>query len=60
MKKDVHKLLSSVEKKLIKRIHEKPSKEALDKLAVFVGFQSWADFRAEMKEEDAKDEPTKK
>lgn len=52
MKKDVHKLLSSVEKKLIKRIHEKPSKEALDKLAVFVGFQSWADFRAEMKEQD--------
>lgn len=50
MKKDIKCLLSEVESKLLKRIHERPSKEALDRLALFVGFQDWESFRKELHE----------
>ncbi len=50
MKKDISRLLAEVESKLLKRIHERPSKEALDRLALFVGFQDWESFRKELHE----------
>ena len=52
MKKDISRLLAEVESKLLKRIHERPSKEALDRLALFVGFQDWESFRKELHEGD--------
>lgn len=48
MKKDIKKLLEKVEAKLVKGIHERPSKETLDHLAIFAGFQDWDSFREEM------------
>lgn len=51
MKRDVKKLMLAVEKKLVKTMHEKPSKDALDRLAIFAGFQSWDSFREVIKEE---------
>ncbi len=59
MKKDVKLLLTHVEQKLIKTIHEHPSKEALNRLAIFAGFQDWESFRREIRQdadEDKKDE----
>lgn len=50
MKKDIKTLLSHVEQKLIKRMHEKPSKRTLDHLALFVGFQDWDSFQKELHE----------
>ncbi len=43
-------LLSKVEQKLVKSVHEKPSKEALDRLAIFAGFQDWDSFRKQLHE----------
>lgn len=50
MKKDIKRLLTVVEHRLIKRINERPSKETLDHLALFAGFQDWESFRKEMHE----------
>lgn len=50
MKRDIKALLHEVEKKLVKRIHERPSREALDHLALFVGFQDWDSFQKELHE----------
>lgn len=52
MKKDVKKLLSAVEQKLVRRLHERPSRETLDHLALFVGFQDWESFQKELHEGD--------
>lgn len=48
MKKDIKNLVSQVEDKLIKRMHEKPSEKTLNHLALFLGFQSWESFRRHM------------
>ncbi|MDO4196975.1 MAG: hypothetical protein Q4D33_12620 [Prevotellaceae bacterium] len=48
MKKDIKALLEKVEAKLVKGIHERPSKDTLDHLAIFAGFQDWDSFREEM------------
>lgn len=40
-------LLQEVEKKLAKR----PSREALDKLSIFVGYQNWQSFLDSFEEE---------
>lgn len=53
MKKDIKSLLMEVEKKLVKRMHERPSKETLDHLALFVGFQDWDSFQRELHEADS-------
>lgn len=50
MKKDIKLLLKHVEKALQKRLHEKPSKDTLNRLAIFAGFQDWESFRKEMHE----------
>ena len=50
MKNDVKALLSKVEQKLMRTLHEKPSKETLNRLAIFAGFQDWQSFRDEMGE----------
>ena len=50
MKKDIKTLLSQVETKLMKRMHERPSKETLDHLALFVGFQDWESFQRQLHE----------
>lgn len=50
MKKDIKTLLQQVEQKLVKRMHERPSKETLDHLALFVGFQDWDSFQKELHE----------
>lgn len=50
MKKDIKSLLQRVETRLIKRMHERPSKETLDNLAVFIGFQDWDSFQKELHE----------
>lgn len=47
---DIKSLLAKVEHKLVKSIHEKPSKEALDRLAIFAGFQDWDSFHKELHE----------
>lgn len=49
-------LLSHVEQKLVKTIHERPSKEARDRLALFAGFQDWESFRRELHEGEDADE----
>ena len=41
---DIKSLLTKVEHKLVKTIHERPSKEALDRLAIFAGYQDWDSF----------------
>lgn len=51
MKKDIKSLLQQVEQKLLKRMHERPSKETLNHLALFVGFQDWESFQKELHEE---------
>lgn len=51
-KKDIKLLLHHVEKKLVKKLHEKPSQEALDRLALFAGFEDWDSFRKEMHESE--------
>jgi len=48
IKKDIKILLSHVEKKIVGTLHERPSKEALDRLAIFAGFQDWESFRKEI------------
>ena len=50
MKKDIKSLLQHVEHKLLTTLHERPSKEALDRLAIFAGFQDWESFRREIAE----------
>ena len=52
MKKDVRTLLTQVEGKLLKKMHEKPSQETLDRLALFVGFQDWQSFQRELHQGD--------
>lgn len=56
MKKDIKALLGQVEQKLVKRMHEKPSKATLDNLALFVGFQDWESFQHKLHEAPADDE----
>ena len=41
-------LLARVEHKLQRRLAEKPSRETLDRLALFVGFQDWDSFCQEV------------
>lgn len=60
MKKDIKVLLQEVEKKLVKRIHERPSREALDRLALFVGFQDWDSFQKEIHEGEETDSSSAK
>lgn len=55
-KKDIKRLLLLVEKKLVRRIHEHPSKETLDHLALFAGFQDWESFQKEIHEEPESDD----
>lgn len=50
MKKNIKLLMAHVEKKLYKRLHERPSRETLDRLALFAGFQDWDSFCREMHE----------
>lgn len=50
MSHDIKALLLKVEHKLVKSVHEKPSKEALDRLAIFAGFQDWESFRQQLHE----------
>ena len=50
MKKDIKSLLQRVETRLVKRVHERPSKETLDHLAMFIGFQDWDSFQKELHE----------
>lgn len=52
MKHDIKKLMHVVEHKLVHTIHEKPSKDTLDKLAIFAGFQNWESFRQAIKEDE--------
>lgn len=66
MKNELKLLTEEVEKKVGKKIHveslnkvwgymsgkEKPTKETQDKLALFVGYQSWDDFREALHGED--------
>ena len=47
---EIKSLLLKVEQKLVKTVHERPSKEALDRLAIFAGFQDWESFRKEFHE----------
>lgn len=56
---DVKHLLTAVEQKLVRRIHEKPSKDTLDKLAMFVGYQDWESFQQEVHEGGGLDEKEK-
>lgn len=56
MKKDIKALLNEVEKKLVKRVHERPSQDALDRLALFAGFQNWRTFQRELHEGNVKTE----
>lgn len=56
MKKDIKALLGQVEQKLVKRMHEKPSKATLDNLALFVGFQDWESFQHKLHEAPEDDE----
>lgn len=44
MKRDIRLLLTHVEHKLQSAFHERPSRETLDRLALFVGFQDWESF----------------
>lgn len=63
MKKDVKILLNHVEKKIIETLHERPSKDTLDRLAIFAGFQNWESFRKEINGDniaEKKDEADKK
>lgn len=50
MKRDIKVLLAHVEKKLLKKLNERPSEETLDKLALLAGFQDWESFRKEIHE----------
>lgn len=66
MKNELKLLTEEVEKKVGKKIHveslnkvwgymsgkEKPTKETLNKLALFVGYQSWDDFHEALEGED--------
>lgn len=51
MKRDIRLLLGHVERTLHKKLHESPSRETLDRLALFAGFQDWDSFRKEMHKE---------
>lgn len=46
--KNITLLLAHVEQKLQRRLAEKPSRETLDRLALFVGFQDWDSFCQEV------------
>ncbi len=50
MKRDIKLLLTQVEKKLVRKLNERPSQETLNKLALFVGFQDWESFQKEIHE----------
>lgn len=50
MKKDIKILLAHVERRLVRRLHERPSQEALDRLALFAGFDDWASFQRQLHE----------
>jgi len=54
MKHDLALLAHEVEKKIKGYVKgkEKPSRETLDKLALFVGYQSWEDFHEALHGED--------
>ena len=51
MKNDLVLLTHEVEKKIVSG-KEKPTKETLNKLALFVGYQSWDDFHEALHGED--------
>lgn len=55
MKRDIRLLLTRVEHKLQSALHERPSRETLDRLALFVGFQDWESFCKEMRSNEADD-----
>lgn len=48
--KDVKALLDHLEKKIITSLHERPSKEMLDRLSILAGFQDWESFKKEINE----------
>lgn len=48
--KDVKALLDRLEKKIASSLHERPSKEMLDRLSILAGFQDWESFRKEINE----------
>ena len=50
MKKDIKLLLAHIEKKLLKKLNERPSQETLDKLALLARFQDWESFQKEIHE----------
>ena len=50
IKKDIKLLLAHIEKKLLKKLNERPSQETLDKLALLAGFQDWESFQKEIHE----------
>ena len=50
MKRDIKVLLAKVERKLNHGLHERPSQETLNRLALFVGFQDWESFQRELHE----------
>jgi len=56
MKRDIKVLLAQVERKLVRRMHERPSAETLNHLALFVGFQDWDSFQRELHETIDEDE----
>ncbi len=60
MKKDIKSLLTQVEQKLVRRMHERPSKETLNHLALFVGFQDWESFQREIHEDNEQNVPEDK
>lgn len=47
---DVRALLDRLEKKLVSSLHERPSKEMLDRLSILAGFQDWESFKKEINE----------
>ncbi len=48
--KDVKVLLEHLEKKIVTSLHERPSKEMLDRLSILAGFQDWESFKKEINE----------
>ena len=50
IRKDVKALLDHLEKKIITSLHERPSKEMLDRLSILAGFQDWESFKKEINE----------
>ncbi len=53
---DVRELLSHIERKIVSSLHERPSKEMLDRLSILAGFQDWESFKKEINEGDGEKE----